>query len=87
MHPALKPVAASMIVVHLDSFCLPEPVISVDEDSEACIEVDLVLGYVKKEIFGTVNDKNPVIDVIMGMKTPQFIDMKKAVSGERDDDN
>jgi hypothetical protein len=50
---------------NLDSFFLPEPVISVDEDSQACIEVDLVLGYVKKELFGTVDDKDLVVDAIM----------------------
>ncbi len=57
-------------------FFLPELVLSIDEDSPACVEVDLILGYVKKEIFGTVNDKNPVICVIMEMKTTQFMDMK-----------
>jgi hypothetical protein len=72
---------------NLDSFFLPEPVISVDEDSQACVEVDLVIGYVKREFFGTVDDKDPAIDAIMETKTSQFIDMKKAVSDERDDDN
>lgn len=72
---------------HRDSVILPEPVISVDEDSQSCVEVDLVLGYVKKEFFVTFDDKDPVNDAIIEVKTSKSIDIQKAVSDERDDMN